>query len=224
MKNKKFNKITKTIIADLLSWSSKANGIPKQEIIDEIFKGLTRGSLKKKGEEVTEHTYIDKGNESRFTVDFAAKTIQQDDKILYEFKVAEENVKTPKAAKTSKTEPVIATKTKSTKSMEQQRQDVKDFLDTNFAIEFSEEGKIKKFQLLNKEDKQMGVDMILGGIILCVINNVKDIDDPNKAVRLWLKGLQSPAPVEEPVADLTAKSPSPRKVAETVAAKKKSKK
>lgn len=227
MKNKKFNKITKTIIADLLTWSSKANGLPKQEIIDEIFKGLSRGSLKKKGEDVTEYTYIDKGKDSRYTVNFANKTIQQDEKILYEFIIegeAPKTAKTPKAEnpKTAKTEsPKTEPKTKSAKSMEQQRQDVKNFLDTNFSIEFSPEGKIKKFNLLNREDKQMGIDMILGGIILCVINNVKGIDDPGKAVRVWLKNLQqTTAETLAEQVDVTEKSPTPRKAESAVAAKK----
>lgn len=219
MKNTKFTKITKTIIADLLSWSSKANGIPKQEIIDEIFKGLSRGSLKKKGEDVTEYTYLDKGTESRFAVNFATKTIQQDETHLYEFNIAEETkaVKAPKVAAAPKEPKTKTVKTTPTiKSMEEQRKDVKDFLDKNFSIGFTPEGKITKFQLLSTENKQMGVDMILGGIILCVINNVPGITNADEAVRLWLKGLQSSKKIEE---DVTAKSPSPRKVSEPVVAK-----
>ena len=82
----------------------------------------------------------------------------------------------------------------------------------------------------------MGVDVVLGGVILCVLKNVKDISwqDAEAGVKWWMKGQRSAndaakasvnsstteTPEAEPVADVTAKSPSPRTTAGSVANKK----
>lgn len=108
--------------------------------------------------------------------------------------------------------------------MEKQRQDVKEFLDKNFQLDFNEAGKIKRFSLLDKENKQMGIDMILGGVLLCTLKNVKDLDytEAESAIRFWMKNQYTEENETEPVVDSTAKSPSPR-VTSPVAAKKKAK-
>lgn len=108
MKTKTYNKITKTIISEILVWSQKANGIPKQEIIDQITTGLTRGWIKTKGEQVTEHEYLDKGSDTRFIVNFAQKTIKVTvkdvEKAEHSFKIEAEPVKETKAPKAPKAE------------------------------------------------------------------------------------------------------------------------
>lgn len=244
MKTKNHNKITKTIIAEALVWSQKANGLPKQEIIDQIFTGLNRGYIKKAGEQVTENTYTDKGSDTQYQVDFAKKTIQVGDKQLITFTTAEEKPKAEKAPKAEKPikgtkQPKLTKEEKLKAAMEAQRQDIKGFLEKNFELDFNEEGKIKRFRLTNKDDKQMGVDVVLGGVILCVLINVKDVSwqDAEAGVKWWMKGQRSAndaakasvnASTEEkteaePVADVTAKSPSPRTTAGSVANKKKAK-
>lgn len=242
MKTKKFNKITKTILAELLVWSQKANGVPKQEIIDAIFTGLTRGYVKSKGEQVTEREYIDQGSDTRFLVDFAGKTIKVSQKDVqkaeYIFALEETEPKAakaekaPKAAKQKaepKQKPVKEEKV--TKRMEKQRNDVKEFLEKNFELEFNEAGKIKRFRLLDKENKQMAIDMVLGGVLLCVLKNVKALDytEAESAIRFWMKNMRTEKAETAPAAevtsettpDVTAKSPSPKHGTATVAAKRK---
>jgi hypothetical protein len=221
---KPFNKITKTIIADLLVWSQKANGIPKQEVIDQIFTGLNRGSIKKKGDSVTEYEYVDQGSQTRFMVDFAKKTIQLDDKVLYTFAV--ETIEKPVKAEKTKTEkeikPPKQTKEEKQKAaMEQHQKDVQEFINKNFSIQLSPEGKVTKFEILNKDDKTLATDTIIGGIMWCLVNRFPNIKDADKEVAKWIKDMKKSLPK----VDTTAKSPAVRKTtAEPVAAKKSAKK
>lgn len=236
MKTKNHNKITKTIIAQALVWSQKANGLPKQEIIDQIFTGLDRGYIKKGGEQVTEYTYTDKGSETKYLVDFAKKSIQIDDKELITFSTAElapktaKEPKAPKAVKEPKVPKQKLTKEEKQKAaMEVQRQDIKSFIEANFKLDFNEEGKIKRFILTNKDDKQIAVDVVLGGVILCVLKNVPNVSwqDAEAGVKWWMKGQRNANDVSKAKAEtaenVTEKSPSPR-VNSGVAAAKKSKK
>ena len=183
MKTTNHNKITKTLIAEALVWSQKANGLPKQEINDQIFTGLNRGYIKKTGEQVTENTYTDKGTDTKYLVDFAKKTIQIDDKQLITFTIVEEKPKAEKAPKAPKAEKPVKGSSK------EQNPNVTKFLDENFELDFNEEGKIKRFRLSNKDDKQMAVDIVLGGVILCILKNVKDISWQNaeSGVKTWMK-------------------------------------